>query len=55
MWGIIRKSIIIYYYCMNGKYGRRINYFNICIIVSNDFNDKGYFFLVKRFCIDVNV
>lgn len=53
MWGIIRKSIIIYYYCINGKYCRSINYFNI--IVSNDFNDRGFFFLVKRFCIDVNV
>lgn len=55
MWGITRKSIITHYYCMNGKYGRRINHFNTCIIVSNDFNDKGYFSLVKRLCIDVNV
>lgn len=53
MWGITRKSIITHYYCINGKYGRRINHFNI--IVSNDFNDKGYFSLVKRLCIDVNV
>lgn len=53
MWGITRKSIITHYYCINGKYGRSVNHFNA--IVSNDFNDKGYFSLVKRLCIDVNV
>lgn len=46
MWGIIRKSIIIYYYCINGKYGRSINYFNV--IVSIDFNDKGYFLFCEE-------
>lgn len=55
MWGITRKSIIhvTHYYYINEKYSRSINYYNTK--VSNDFNDKGYFILVKRHCIDVNV